>query len=221
MKERDSRLFSLDALRGLDMLFLCVVQPIVVVAAKNFGFSDVETHPFMRQFGHFWGGFTAYDLIMPLFIFMSGAAVPLALKRRLDAEGRPTAAFWKHIGVRFVMLWILGMVAQGRASSTSTPSVSPRRRWASACFFWRRFMSPMTSGGSDAAGHWRGADVRACGLAWLQEWKMYVIRCGLLYAQPLRAVRHDGKSKRDGDGTTRRVCYNTRQWDLRETFARR
>ena len=114
MKERDSRLFSLDALRGLDMLFLCVVQPIVVVAAKNFGFSDVETHPFMRQFGHFWGGFTAYDLIMPLFIFMSGAAVPLALKRRLDAEGRPTAAFWKHIGVRFVMLWILGMVAQGR-----------------------------------------------------------------------------------------------------------
>ena len=93
MKECNNRLFSLDALRGLDMLFLCVVQPIIMVAAGNFGFADPETHPFMRTFHHYWGGFTAYDLIMPLFIFMSGAAVPLALRKRLDAEGRPTAAF--------------------------------------------------------------------------------------------------------------------------------
>ena len=117
MKECNNRLFSLDALRGLDMLFLCVVQPIIMVAAGNFGFADPETHPFMRTFHHYWGGFTAYDLIMPLFIFMSGAAVPLALRKRLDAEGRPTAAFWKHVGWRFVMLWILGMVAQGRLLS--------------------------------------------------------------------------------------------------------
>ena len=117
MKECNNRLFSLDALRGLDMLFLCVVQPIIMVTAGNFGFADPETHPFMRTFHHYWGGFTAYDLIMPLFIFMSGAAVPLALRKRLDAEGRPTAAFWKHIGVRVVMLWLLGMVAQGRLLS--------------------------------------------------------------------------------------------------------
>ena len=56
---------------------------------------NANRHPFMRQFEHYWGGFTAYDLIMPLFIFMCGAAIPLALPKRLDAEGRPTAAFWK------------------------------------------------------------------------------------------------------------------------------
>lgn len=111
------RLFSLDALRGLDMLFLCVVQPLVMAIASGWGFADEGTHPFIGQFKHHWGGFTAYDLIMPLFIFMCGAAVPFALRRRLDAEGRPTPAFWRHIGWRFVALWILGMVAQGRLRS--------------------------------------------------------------------------------------------------------
>ena len=114
---KPERLFSLDLLRGFDMLFLCVVQPIIMASATAWGFSDVGAHPFMRQLHHYWGGFTAYDLIMPLFIFMCGAAVPFALTKRLDAEGRPTAAFWKHVAWRFVMLWVLGMVAQGRLLS--------------------------------------------------------------------------------------------------------
>ena len=115
--EKSVRLFALDSLRGLDMLFLCVVQPIIMGVAHNFGFADTEAYPFMRMFQHYWGGFTAYDLIMPLFIFMGGAAVPLALKKRLDAEGRPTVAYWKHVVIRFATLWFLGMVAQGRLRS--------------------------------------------------------------------------------------------------------
>ena len=114
---KKDRLFSLDALRGLDMIFLCALQPLVMAAAKGWGFADVTAHPFMRQFHHYWGGFTAYDLIMPLFIFMCGAAVPFALPKRLDAEGRPTASFWKHVSERFVLLWILGMVSQGQLLS--------------------------------------------------------------------------------------------------------
>ena len=108
-----NRLFSLDALRGLDMLFLCVVQPLIVDAARIWDFYDIERYPVMRQFSHYWGGFTAYDLIMPLFIFMCGAAIPFALSKRLDGEGRATAGFWKHIGWRVLLLWILGMIAQG------------------------------------------------------------------------------------------------------------
>jgi len=113
----DKRLFSLDALRGLDMIFLCVVQPIAVAAATALGCGDATVHPFMRQFDHYWGGFTAYDLIMPLFIFMCGAAVPFALPKRLTPAGRPTGAFWKHVAARFALLWILGMVCQGRLLS--------------------------------------------------------------------------------------------------------
>ena len=113
MASGKERLFSLDALRGLDMLFLCVVQPLVMAAANAWGFADVERYPFMRQFAHYWGGFTAYDIIMPLFIFMCGAAVPFALPKRLDDRGRPTPTFWKHIVWRVVMLWVIGMASQG------------------------------------------------------------------------------------------------------------
>ena len=110
----DERLFSLDALRGLDMIFLCLAKPVIVATAQALGCGDVEAYPFMRQFTHPWGGFTAYDLIMPLFIVMCGAAVPFALPKRLDAEGRPTAAFWRHVASRVVLLWMLGMACQGR-----------------------------------------------------------------------------------------------------------
>lgn len=121
----NKRLFSLDLLRGLDMLFLCVVQPLVLACARGWGFDDAVTHPFMRQFEHFWGGFTAYDLIMPLFIFMCGAAVPFALAKRLDAEGRPTPAYWRHVAGRFALLWLLGMVAQGRLLQFDLTTLSP------------------------------------------------------------------------------------------------
>jgi len=110
----DNRLFSLDALRGLDMIFLCIGQPLIVAVATALGCGDATTHPFMRQFHHYWGGFTAYDLIMPLFIFMCGAAVPFALPKRLTPDGRPTVTFWKHVAARVVLLWVLGMACQGR-----------------------------------------------------------------------------------------------------------
>ena len=85
------RLFSLDALRGLDMILLTVVGPLVFSAQKCWGcFPD----GFMRQFNHGWECFTLWDIIMPLFIFMCGAAVPFALERRLK-EGK--GVFWRHV----------------------------------------------------------------------------------------------------------------------------
>ena len=107
---KSERLFSLDVLRGLDMLLLCVIAPMICEAGASFGFAD---HPLLRQFDHNWGGFTLYDLIMPLFIFMCGAAVPFALRKRLDADGRTTRSYWGHVLRRVVLLWVLGMVAQG------------------------------------------------------------------------------------------------------------
>jgi hypothetical protein len=89
--QKEERLFSLDALRGLDMILLTVVGPLVCSAQKSWGcFSG----GFMRQFAHGWECFTLWDTIMPLFIFMCGAAVPFALERRLD-EGK--GVFWRHV----------------------------------------------------------------------------------------------------------------------------
>ena len=109
-KKISERLYSLDLLRGLDMVFLTVVGPMVWSVDSCWGLPQ----GILRQFTHPWEGFTAWDMIMPLFLFMSGAAIPLSLERRLANSGnRPDKAYWRHVFGRVVLLWILGMVVQG------------------------------------------------------------------------------------------------------------
>lgn len=117
MKER---LYSLDVLRGLDMILLVVVGPFIKAADQVCHFSSA----FMGQFRHGWEGFTLWDSIMPLFIFMCGAAVPFALERRLT-DGRAGTAFWKHVLLRVAMLWILGMVIQGNLLTLDPSKFNP------------------------------------------------------------------------------------------------
>ena len=117
MKER---LFSLDLLRGLDMFLLTVVGPFVSA------FSGTVALPkaLMDQFNHAYGGFVLWDIIMPLFIFMCGAAVPFGLGKRLR-DGKPTPAYWKHVVSRFALLWFLGLIAQGRLLTLDLLRISP------------------------------------------------------------------------------------------------
>ena len=106
----DKRLFALDLLRGLDMVFLTVVAPLLWAVDAGWGLSDSV----LFQFTHPWEGFTAWDIIMPLFLFMCGAAIPLSLERRLAKNGgRPDASYWRHVAGRVALLWVLGMVVQG------------------------------------------------------------------------------------------------------------
>ena len=118
---KKERLYSLDLLRGLDMMLLTVIGPVLRGAGRLWHFPK----GFMDQFNHPWGGFTLWDIIMPLFIFMCGAAVPFALGRRLDENCRPTPAFWKHVLWRFVMLWVLGMCVQGSLLTFDPLKISP------------------------------------------------------------------------------------------------
>ena len=115
------RLFCLDLLRGLDMFLLSVVGVVVMAAHQAWGLPE----GFVAQFCHPWGGFVLWDIIMPLFIFMAGAAVPLASRRRLTSGGHPTSAYWKHLVLRFLMLWGLGLVVQGRILSLDLQQISP------------------------------------------------------------------------------------------------
>ena len=117
MKER---LYSLDVLRGLDMILLVAVGRIIKAADPVWHFSP----GFMDQFKHGWECFRLWDIIMPLFIFMCGAAIPFALGRRLE-NGRAGAAFWRHVLVRVAMLWVLGMVVQGNLLSLDPAKFNP------------------------------------------------------------------------------------------------
>jgi predicted acyltransferase len=66
-----------------------------------------------RHFEHVeWEGFVAWDLIMPLFLFIVGVAMPLSIGRRLALGERPSRIYWKALR-RVVLLWVLGMIAQG------------------------------------------------------------------------------------------------------------
>ena len=107
MMEKKERLFSLDLLRGLDMMLLVLVEPLVLAADRAWHLPKCVGDTFT----HIWGGFTIYDVIMPCFIFMCGAAIPFALSRRLK-DGKPTREFWMHLAWRFVMLYALGSVCQ-------------------------------------------------------------------------------------------------------------
>jgi len=58
-----------------------------------------------------WIGFTAWDMIMPLFLFIVGAAMPFAFAKRLARQSK--SRLYLHIIIRTIILFILGMIAQG------------------------------------------------------------------------------------------------------------
>ena len=119
--ENNRRLLSLDILRGIDMLLLTVIGPVFWAVDKALTMPEAV----QLQFKHAWGGFTLWDIIMPLFIFSCGAAVPYALSKRLDDDGWATGAFWKHVFGRVLFLWFCGMLVQGNLATLDPLKISP------------------------------------------------------------------------------------------------
>ena len=107
------RLVSLDALRGFDMFFMVIGDIAVITslgaALKNEWFNQY----ILPQADHVrWEGFVAWDLIMPLFLFIVGVAMPFSFAKR-QSLGQSTPRMYAHILFRVIVLWVLGMVAQG------------------------------------------------------------------------------------------------------------
>ncbi len=106
------RIMSIDALRGFDMFWIIGGSRIFSSLDDVF---DCPTTQFIKtQFTHVkWEGFRFEDLIMPLFLFIVGVVMPFALNKRLEL-GHSKSRLYRHIVMRFVILFILGMIAQGR-----------------------------------------------------------------------------------------------------------
>ena len=115
---KGERLLSLDLLRGLDMMVLTLGYALVIAADGVWHFPPAV----MRQFAHGWECFTFWDIIMPLFIFMCGAAMPFALPKRLAAGGK---VFWRHVLARVALLWFLGGCVQGNWLSLDPQTFGP------------------------------------------------------------------------------------------------
>jgi predicted acyltransferase len=105
------RLRSLDALRGFDMLWIIGLADLFLQIAKVTKVRWLEA--WAIQLEHVpWEGLRAYDLIFPLFMFLSGVAVPYALGKRRergDSRGALLAGVWK----RALILVVLGIVYNG------------------------------------------------------------------------------------------------------------
>ena len=103
------RLESLDILRGLDLFLLVFLQPILMSIGEIWNNSTY--HAILYQFDHeTWEGFRLWDLIMPLFLFMTGITIPFSLDKKI---GKDSPAVYRSIVRRFLILWILGMIVQG------------------------------------------------------------------------------------------------------------
>lgn len=105
------RVMSVDALRGFDMFWIAGGGPFVMEFFKIF--SNPLPLWLDRHFDHVeWEGFVGWDLIMPLFLFIVGAAMPFSVGKRVE-RGDGRRKIYGKIVYRVVVLWILGMVAQG------------------------------------------------------------------------------------------------------------
>lgn len=104
------RLISLDALRGFDMCWILGLSGVVEFLLNRLqvpGRTVIIDH-----FEHVpWEGFHFYDLIFPLFLFLSGVSLAIALPKRLAREGAAAVA-WKLI-YRAAILFLLGVIYSG------------------------------------------------------------------------------------------------------------
>ena len=75
------RLASVDALRGFTMFWISFGVVIFHEILKVCEGPTAEA--LLQQFYHVeWEGFTFYDLIFPMFLFLVGVVLPFSLKRR-------------------------------------------------------------------------------------------------------------------------------------------
>ena len=96
------RLLSLDTLRGFDMAMLVGGAGIIIALSKLTGWSWMEA--VATQMHHVkWEGFRFYDLIFPLFMFISGVAIPYAINSKVE-KGVNKTLLLRKIFIRLLAL---------------------------------------------------------------------------------------------------------------------
>lgn len=104
----NNRLVSLDVLRGFDMFWIIGADEIVHGMAKMTKTSFWEN--FSAQLHHpQWNGFTMYDLIFPLFIFLAGVSTPFSIGKALE-EGTSKEKLLYRVFQRGFILILLGIL---------------------------------------------------------------------------------------------------------------
>jgi predicted acyltransferase len=113
------RIASVDALRGFSIFWIIGGDGAVLAIdrmLRNKGETLGAIGGFLRtQMSHVpWEGFSFYDFVFPLFLFVTGVSIVLALPRLIESEGKAKA----HLRVlrRALVLYGLGLIFYGGIS---------------------------------------------------------------------------------------------------------
>jgi predicted acyltransferase len=135
---KKKRLLSLDALRGFDMFWIVSGEGIfhgladgvmkkhalirnpndwTIASNDQLSFFERLFVGLSNQLQHSpWNGFTFYDLIFPLFIFISGVSMPFSYEKHLNPgndKKKSAKAIYYALIRRTLILIFLGMVVNG------------------------------------------------------------------------------------------------------------
>jgi len=110
------RVMSVDALRGFSIFWIIGADGAILALERMLR----DKGPVRSSVGTFlgtqmthadWEGFRFYDFIFPLFIFVTGVSIVLALPRFVEREG--TAKAHLHVLRRALVLYMLGVIYYG------------------------------------------------------------------------------------------------------------
>lgn len=118
---KNTRLVSLDALRGFDMFWIMSGEHIIHALAEA---THIPLLEWMSEQLHHtaWNGITFYDMIFPLFLFIAGLSMPFSMQKKVaDASVEAPyqlpystkAPLYLSMIKRTVILLFLGVVVNG------------------------------------------------------------------------------------------------------------
>lgn len=117
---KNQRLESLDALRGFDMFFITGGGALIYLLRDKTDYQVVNN--LADQFRHPpWNGFTFYDLIFPLFLFMAGVSLVYSV-RSSQAKGASHIDIYKKAFIRMLLLIGLGILDKNNPLNLFDPA---------------------------------------------------------------------------------------------------
>jgi predicted acyltransferase len=117
---KPTRLASIDALRGFDMLMISGGGAFIFLLGGKTGISFIDA--VSAQFEHpEWHGFTFFDFIFPLFLFLAGTSLTFSISGGL-AKGIAQSEIRSKIFKRMLILIALGILDKNAPMDIFDPS---------------------------------------------------------------------------------------------------
>lgn len=105
---KPQRLLSIDALRGFDMLLISGGGTFLVLLENQTGLAWIDW--IAQQLKHpAWNGFTFYDFIFPLFLFIAGVSMAFSLNKGIE-QGLSKPELYRKAFWRMLVLIVLGIL---------------------------------------------------------------------------------------------------------------